>query len=158
MPAFFEFRHTVESNEIDDQGHVGNVEYLRWLQEAAIRHSAAQGWPKERYLAAGAVFVVRSHQIEYLQSAFVGDEIKIVTWVSCFRKFTTLRKYQVIRERDNLLLAKAETTWAFIAWPARTPKRCPPELVDAFVLVPDDREVDRSLTELSRSPVDGSRR
>lgn len=140
MPVIFEFRHTVQSHEIDDQGHVSNVEYLRWLQDAAVEHSAAQGWPKERYLATGAVFVVRSHQIEYLQSAFVGDEVKVVTWVSSFGKFTTVRKYQVVRIRDNLLLAKAATTWAFISWPKRLPKRCPPELVEAFVTVPNDQE------------------
>lgn len=140
MPAVFDLRHTVQPSEIDDQGHVGNVEYLRWLQDAAVEHSAVQGWPKERYLELGAVFVVRSHQIEYLQPAFAGDEVKVVTWVSSFQKFTTLRKYQVIRERDNLLLAKAATNWAFISWPNRLPKRFPPELVEAFVLVPEDQE------------------
>ena len=140
MPTVFEWRHTVQPHEIDDQGHVGNVEYLRWLQNAAIEHSAAQGWPKERYLAAGAVFVVRSHQIEYLQPAFTNDEIKVVTWVSNFRKFTTLRKYQVIRERDNLLLAKAATNWALISWPKRIPRRFPPELVEAFDLVSVNQE------------------
>ncbi len=140
MPAVFEFRHIVQPHEIDDQGHVGNVEYLRWLQDAAVEHSAVQGWPKERYLAEGAVFVVRSHQIEYLQPAFVGDEVKVVTWVNHFGKLTTLRKYQVVRERDNLLLAKAETTWAFISWPQRLPRRFPRELVDAFVIVPAEQE------------------
>ncbi|TXT23299.1 MAG: acyl-CoA thioester hydrolase [Planctomycetota bacterium] len=140
MPAVFELRRTVQPHEIDDQGHVGNVEYLRWLQDAAVEHSAAQGWPKERYLEFGAVFVVRSHQIEYLQPAFAGDEVKVVTWVNSFHKFTTVRKYQVIRERDSLLLAKAATNWAFISWPNRLPKRFPPELVAAFVQVSEDQE------------------
>src|SRR5690349_13293456 len=103
MPAVFEWRHTVQPHEIDDQGHVGNVEYLRWLQDAAVEHSAVQGWTKERYLAAEAVFVARSHQIEYLQPAFVGDEVKVVTWVNHFGKCTTLRKYRVVRERDHSL-------------------------------------------------------
>lgn len=140
MPAVFELRRTVQPSEIDDQGHVGNVEYLRWLQDAAVEHSAVQGWTKERYLEFGAVFVVRSHQIEYLQPAFAGDDVKVLTWVSNFHKFTTVRKYQVVRERDNLLLAKAATNWAFISWPNRLPKRFPPELVEAFVLVPEDQE------------------
>ncbi len=140
MPVIFELRHTVQPHEIDDQGHVSNIEYLRWLQDAAVEHSAAQGWPKERYLATGAVFVVRSHQIEYLQPAFVGEEVKVVTWVNGFGKFTTVRKYQVVRERDNLLLSKAATTWVFISWPKRLPKRCPRELIEAFVIVPEDQE------------------
>ena len=140
MSAIFEFRHTVQPSEIDGQGHVNNIEYLRWMQDAAVEHSAVQGWTAERYLAIGAVFVVRSHQIEYLQPAFVGDEIKVVTWVNNFGKFTSLRKYRVVRERDNLLLASASTNWAFISWPRRLPKRFPSELVDAFVVVPEDQE------------------
>ena len=140
MSAIYELRHTVQPSEIDGQGHVNNIEYLRWMQDAAVEHSAVQGWTAERYLAFGAVFVVRSHQIEYLQPAFVGDEIKVVTWVNNFGKFTSLRKYRVVRERDNLLLASASTNWAFISWPRRLPKRFPSELVDAFVIVPEDQE------------------
>ncbi len=140
MPAIFEFSLTVQPHEIDGQGHVNNVEYLRWLQDAAIKHSSAQGWTTERYQEAGAVFVVRSHLIEYLQPAFVGDEIKVVTWVSTFGKLTSLRKYLVVRPSDHTVLAKAQTNWAFISWPQRTPRRCPPELVAAFELVPEDQE------------------
>lgn len=140
MPAIFEFRHNVQPSEIDGQGHVNNIEYLRWMQDAAVEHSAVQGWTTERYLEFGAAFVVRSHQIEYLQPAFVGDEIKVVTWVNNFDRFTSLRKYHVVRERDNLLLATAATNWAFISWPRRLPKRFPPELVEAFVVVPEDQE------------------
>lgn len=140
MPAIFEFSHTVLPHEIDEQGHVGNVEYLRWLQDAAVEHSAAQGWTKERYLEVGAVFVARSHQIEYLRPAFLAEELKVVTWVSHFGKLTSLRKYLVVRSSDNAVLAKAQTNWAFINWPSRIPKRCPPELVEAFVLVPEAEE------------------
>ena len=140
MPAIFEFPHTVQPEEIDGQGHVNNIEYLRWLQDAAVEHSAAQGWTTERYRATGAVFVVRSHLIEYLQPAFVGDELKVVTWVSNFGKITSLRKYLVVRPSNNTVLVKAQTNWAYISWPQRTPKRCPPELVEAFVVVPEVHE------------------
>lgn len=140
MPAVFEARRTVQPHEIDDQGHVSNIEYLRWLQDVAVEHSAAQGWPKERYLATGAVFVVRSHQIEYRQPAFLGDQLLIQTWVSSFEKFTTVRKYRVIREHDAAVLVTAATNWALISWPKRLPKRFPPDLVDAFVIVPEGHE------------------
>ena len=140
MPAIFEFRHIVQPSEIDGQGHVNNIEYLRWMQDAAVEHSAVQGWTTQRYLEFGAVFVVRSHQIEYLQPAFLGEEIKVVTWVSLFGKLTTLRKYQILRAKDDTLLARAETNWAYVSWPQRRPRRCPPELVEAFVIVPQDQE------------------
>jgi acyl-CoA thioester hydrolase len=140
MPAVFEWRHTVLPNEIDEQGHVGNVEYLRWLLSSAVAHSAAQGWTKERYLDLGAVFVVQSHHIEYLQSAFEGDEIRVLTWVANFHKYTSLRKYQVLRIRDSKLLVQGATNWAFVSWPRRLPRRFPAELVEAFPVVSENEE------------------
>ena len=58
---------------LDANGHVNNQEYLRWMEEAAIEHSAAQGWPLERYLSCGLSWYVRSHLIEYLRPALLGD-------------------------------------------------------------------------------------
>ena len=73
MPAVFEYHHQVTADEIDRVGHVNNIEYLRWLQNAAIAHSAAQGWPARAYHELGQGWVVRSHYIEYLAPAFPGD-------------------------------------------------------------------------------------
>jgi len=138
MPAVFDFPHTIGDNEIDAQGHVSNLEYLRWMQMAAVAHSAAQGWPAERYQQIGAGWVVRSHQIEYLRPAFAGEQIIVRTWVSDFRKITSLRKYRILRIRDDELLAVAQTNWAFIGLEQRVPRRVPSELVSSFVVVPDE--------------------
>jgi acyl-CoA thioester hydrolase len=40
------------------------------MQDIAIEHSAAAGWPMARYVELGAGWVVRSHFIEYLRPAF----------------------------------------------------------------------------------------
>jgi acyl-CoA thioester hydrolase len=126
---------------IDGQGHASNLEYLRWMQDAAVAHSAAQGWPPERYLEIGAGWVVRSHWIEYLQPAFAGDEVTVFTWVADFRKVRSLRKYKIVREVDEAVLARAETDWAFIGLEHRVPRRVPRELVEAFIIVPEEAEL-----------------
>lgn len=140
MPIIFEYHVTVTEAEIDEQGHVNNVEYVRWMQAAAVAHSAAQGWPAQRYRELGAGWVVRSHKIEYLQAAFLGDEVVVYTWVSNFRKIRSLRKYKIVRRQDQAVLAIAETDWAFIALTHRVPRRLPPELLEAFVLVSASEE------------------
>ena len=140
MPAIFEYRVTVTEAEIDEQGHVNNVEYIRWMQAAAIAHSAAQGWPAQRYQEIGAGWVARSHQIEYLQAAFAGDEVVVYTWVSNFRKIRSLRKYKIVRRQDGTVLAVAETDWAFIGLAPRGPRRLPTELIESFVLVAESEE------------------
>ena len=34
----FSHSFTVESTDLDEQGHVNNVSYLRWVQDVAIAH------------------------------------------------------------------------------------------------------------------------
>src|SRR5579863_114830 len=77
MPAIYAHSHVVTPDEIDGLGHVNNLHYLKWMQTAAVAHSAAQGWPTERYREIRSAWVVRAHRIEYRQPAFVNDELII---------------------------------------------------------------------------------
>lgn len=142
MPAVYRWTHVVTPDEIDEQNHVNNLEYLRWTQTAAVEHSAAQGWTAERYREEGSAWVVRSHSIEYLAAAIEGDSIEVVTWVSGFRKVTSLRKFRVIRPADGILLARAETDWAYIGAKHNVPRRIPQTLIDSFEIVEGDPLLD----------------
>jgi hypothetical protein len=63
----FSKRFAVPPEAIDIQGHVSNLAYVGWMQDVAIQHSAAVGWPLRRYLELGAGWVVRSHFVEYFR-------------------------------------------------------------------------------------------
>jgi acyl-CoA thioester hydrolase len=140
VPAVFEYDLTVSDEAIDGQGHVNNLEYVRWMQQAAVAHSNAQGWTAERYKQLGAGWVVRSHKIEYLQAAFAGDRIVVYTWVADMRKVRSLRKYKMVRTGDGVTVATAETDWAFFGYQNRVPRRIPTELIESFMLVPEHQE------------------
>ncbi len=46
------------------------------MMDAALAHSAAQGWPAERYEKLGSgVWVVRSHEIKYVEPAYEGQQV-----------------------------------------------------------------------------------
>ncbi len=137
MPAVYEHHLTVTPEHIDRLGHVNNLEYLRWALAAALAHSAAQGWPAEKYEQLGAGFVVRSHEIKYQQSAFAGDEVTVRTWVADFRRLSCLRRYQMIRRSDGALLVTAATEWAFVKFDNFSLARIPPEVASAFEIVAD---------------------
>lgn len=130
-PAIHEQRRAVEPAEIDELGHVNNLRYIEWMLAAAIDHSSAVGWPRARYEALGCAWVVRSHTIEYLRPAFVGDEVVVRTWVSEIGKVSSRRKYAIARV-DGPLLARAETLWVFISRRTHALDRVPPELQAAF--------------------------
>lgn len=135
MPRVFDYHHTVAPDEIDGQGHANNVCYVDWMQSAALAHTAAEGWPAERYAALGAGWVVRSHKIEYHESALVGDEIVVRTHVATMQKVTSVRRYRIERRRDGALLATAETRWAFVTYATGQPTRIPREIAAAFTLM-----------------------
>ena len=144
MPAILEWTHTVVEHDLDGLGHANNISYLKWMQSAALAHSAAQGWPVEAYAALGCGWVVRSHFIEYLSPALLGDTIVIRTWVADMGKVTSRRRFLIVRGRDEsrsldeTILAKAETNWAFVDYRTGSPKRIPPEISRVFEIVVED--------------------
>jgi acyl-CoA thioester hydrolase len=141
MPAVFELPIQVADDDLDTViRHVNNLVYLRWMQSAAVAHSAAQGWTADRYRELGAGWVVRTHQIEYLQPAFAGDDVVVRTWVADLKKVTSLRRFKIVRRAaDNeTVLAVAATDWAFIHFATHQLKRIPPEVASAFEIVGDN--------------------
>jgi acyl-CoA thioester hydrolase len=142
MPAVFLHPHSVCDDEIDILGHANNLAYLKWMQSAALAHSAAQGWPSERYQSLRAGWVVRSHTIKYSRSALAGDEIVVRTWVADMKRFSSTREYRIERTSDGALLARAATQWAFVDFTTGGLARIPPEVSGSFEVIglPDDEE------------------
>jgi len=138
-------RFTVPADAIDVNRHVNNLAYVEWMQQIAIEHSAAAGWPLERYIELGAGWVVRSHFIEYLRPAFEDQLLSAHTWVPRFDQRSTPRRYLFVREADRQILAQAETRWVFVDLESGRRRSLPPELIAAFEVVPDDVEVYRIL-------------
>lgn len=138
MAAEFCYFHQVQPDEIDALGHANNVVYVQWLQDAAVQHSIACGWPPQRHLELGAGWVVRSHYIEYLAPARLGDKIVVQTWVVDFKKATSRRRYRIYRASDGQLLAQAETLWAFVRYSSGQPSRIPSEIIASFPVLADD--------------------
>jgi acyl-CoA thioester hydrolase len=136
-------RLVVPADAMDRQGHVNNLAYVAWMQEVAIEHSEAAGWPMDRYLTLGAGWVVRSHFVEYLRPAFAGERLAIFTWVPEFTQRSTPRRYLFVREDDRVLLAQAETRWVFVDLATGRRRPLPDELLAAFEVVPDDAEARR---------------
>lgn len=125
----------VPPSAIDANGHVNNVQYVRWMQEAATAHSAQLGWPQERYTSIGRTWIIRSHTIEYCQSAYVGESLTILTWVSDFHKIRSLRKYKFYRPADDAILATATTLFIFCDLQTGKPVSIPREVQLAYTVV-----------------------
>jgi acyl-CoA thioester hydrolase len=150
MPRIHTRHLRVAEAAIDINGHVNNQEYLRWMQEIAIEHCAAQGWPMERTLNSGTSWYARSHFIEYLRPALLGDEITACTWVAATTERDSIRRTLFLRLADHRTLARAETRWIFVD--TRRGRSIPitPEVRSGFEIVGSEDEV---LRELGWSPL-----
>jgi acyl-CoA thioester hydrolase len=124
----------VPPSAIDGNGHVNNVVFLQWMQDIAIRHFDSAGC-SEAMRAANATWVVRSHTIEYLAPAFVGDKLQVSTWVVNFSRVRSLRRYQFTHIADGKLLVRGETDWVFVNAGTGRPISIPESIEHAFVLV-----------------------
>lgn len=133
------YQHPLRVGEpsIDGNGHVNNVEYVQWMQDAAIAHATTAGCTAFTE-AAGATWVARSHHIEYLRPAFLGDELVVRTWVVDARRSTSRRCYEFLRQ--DTLIARGETEWVYIDAANGRPRRIPPEI--ASMLGVNDRTGD----------------
>ncbi len=116
-------------------GHVNNVSYLVWMQEAAMAHSAANGWDLEEYQQLGVGWVAREHRIKYLAPVFVGDGLHLETWVSGLKRVSSSRDYRFIKTRSGEVIAVAQTQWAFIDLQSHGPTRIPENVQSAFNVV-----------------------
>ena len=125
----------VDADSIDIHRHVNNQEYLRWMQDVAIEHSTRLGWPMGRYLEIGASWYVKSHFIDYLRPALLGDEIIIATWVSGMFERNSPRQTLFLRASDRQIIARAETQWIFVSLRNGRPIAIPDDLRSAFDIV-----------------------
>ena len=113
----YELPIDVQPEDIDELGHVNNVTYLRWVQEAATAHWRAVAAPADQEQL---YWVVVRHEIDYLHPAMPGDRIVARTWVGTATRIKFDRHTELLRERDRKPLARARTVWCPID--ARTGK------------------------------------
>jgi len=133
------FTHTfaVPSSAIDEYGHVNNVMYVQWMQDAAIRHVRSitdftsadnRGWS------------AREHRIEYLLPAFEGEQIEVRTWVAEVKRVRIIRRYEFRRKPDDTLIARGSTQWIYVELSSGRPLPIPAEVLSLFPVMADSTD------------------
>ncbi len=129
---------TASADDVDQNGHINNIAYLRWVQDAAFSHSRAAGFDLDRYRQLGGVFVVRKHELHYLQPTFAGDLLEAWTWVERWRAASCIRKTKIVRPQDRVTVAEATTLWALVDSEQGRPMRVPQQIATAFAPLGSD--------------------
>lgn len=111
---------TVKAADIDEMNHVNNVVYVQWVQDAASAHWNTHA-PTE--IKSNYNWVVLRHEVDYRSPALLGDELIAKTWVHSYEGVKSIRMVQIIRKRDDKLLAEAKTTWCLLTSASNRPAR-----------------------------------
>ena len=125
----YEIEIAIQPTDIDQLGHVNNIVYLRWVQEAAVAHWYAEASESDKE---NVLWVVVRHEIDYKRPAFAKDTIIARTWVGAASKRTFERRTEIIRKSDMKLLAKALTLWCPIDANTKKPTEVSADVYEKF--------------------------
>lgn len=127
----FRYQILVPAEAIDRLGHVNNIEFVRWLQDAALRHSERVGLSWEECVRVGGAFVVRRQQVEYLRQVRTGEQLTVHTWIASSTHMSAVRRTEVRSDTGDLVV-DATTTWVFVSLETWRPKRIPTDVRRMF--------------------------
>ena len=113
---------------IDTLGHVNNVQYLYWVQDAAHNHWEALIQNIDKPLG---VWVVRSHSITYKQAALEGNKLTLKTYVKQSRGVLSERIVEIFNAEQKLL-AVCSTQWCYINPINQKPEMIPNTVLELF--------------------------
>jgi acyl-CoA thioester hydrolase len=127
--SHFELTVLVLPGDIDEQNHVNNTVYLRWVQDVATAHWRAVANPEAQE---NIGWVVIRHEIDYKAPAALADRIVLRTWVGKATRLTFERFTEIRLKTDGQLLSKARTLWCPINAQTARPTRVPAEVRAQF--------------------------
>ena len=125
----FEKFISVSNDDIDHLNHVNNIRYLKWIQQIAKEHWNSITTKNQREKN---VWVVIRHEIDYKSPAFIGDKLKLKTYVSECEGATCIREVEIINSKTSKILVKSKTNWCMTNPKTKHPKRIPKELLNIF--------------------------
>lgn len=133
-PLPFTLDIAVTDRDIDEQGHVNNVVYLRYVQDVATAH-----WNTLAHetLKKQCAWVVLRHEIDYVNPAVAGDILEARTWVGETTGVRSVRLVDLYLKGTQRVVARARTVWCLLNAQSRKPMRIDPVIIS--LLQPQSR-------------------
>lgn len=125
----FTHSYAPDTADIDENGHVNNVVYLRWAQEMAIAHWESRAPPEAK---AAWAWVVLRHEVDYRRPLLLGETATARTWVADAPEGPRFDRFVRIDGPDGAMCAQARTVWCLVELASRRPRRVPEWMVTAF--------------------------
>lgn len=122
-----------QPEHIDELRHVNNAVYVQWMEDCAWQHSNSLGLGVECFAALDRSMAVLRHEIDYLASAYLDDQVLMGTWlVKTDNRLKMDRLFQLVRPADGATLLRARTTFVCVEMSSGKPRRMPQEFVQGY--------------------------
>ena len=125
----FEIPIEVLPQDIDDNDHVNNVVYLKWIFDVALAHWNVSA-PDDMKAIYG--WVATRHEIDYRREALLGDPIVARTWIGTVDSRRFERLTEIVRTSDDQVLCRGRSIWTLLSRETGRIIRIPPEMVELF--------------------------
>ena len=119
--------------DIDELGHVNNVIYVRWVQDAGVDH-----WNAAAPLAMKdtRVWVCLRHEIDYRDPVFEGETVEVRTWLGAVTGPRFDRHVDIRKPGAKRFSCRARTVWLQLDQASGRPLRVGEDVLSAFGLDP----------------------
>lgn len=124
----FELPLDIRPEHIDDNGHVNNVVYVGWLQDAGTAHWNARFDAETR---AKWSWVALRHEIDYLRALQPDATATARTWVGDPHG-PRFARYVRIEDGEGRLCAQGLSEWCLVEARTMRPTRIPATMLPTF--------------------------
>ena len=125
----FTLDFTPDPSDIDENGHVNNVVYLRWAQDMGTAHWRRVAPPEAQTQWA---WIALRHEVDYRRPLMPGETAQGRTWVADLADGPRFDRFIRIDGPDGAMCAQVVTTWVLIEQPTGKPRRVPPWMLEMF--------------------------
>lgn len=119
----------VESQHLDFNNHVNNIEFLRWAQRISSQHWINVATPQMQH---DYIWVVSRNEIDYFKQVFLHDELELSTWIESSVKATSVRVIEIHNVTRNEKAASAKIFWYALDPTTHKPKRIQEDVKNLF--------------------------
>ena len=118
--SHFRIKIIVKPEHLDDVNHVNNVIYVQWMENIARQH-----WNTfvSDELQQNVLWMIKRHEIDYINQAFLDDELEMHTWTGDYTNVTWKRHYEITRIKDNKKIISAASIWIPLDRKTQRPRR-----------------------------------
>ena len=121
---------TALPEHIDENGHVNNAVWVRWMEQLATAHWLADADPGH---VAAFAWVVTRHEIDYRGNVGEGDRVTGTTDIHEGPSGARFDRHFVFADVSGKAIVRAKTTWAMVDRHTGRVMRVPPEVAAPFL-------------------------